>query len=161
MLIKCLGILTLLFITVYFAFEVTMMEKRKLRQAEGFMLFLRHVRAQISCFCTPLTDIFSGFSNDALEECGFLPVAREGNLSCAVDKSKGKIYLEEEEINMLSAFASQLGSSYRNEQLEICDYYIGEFENLFNRVRDEHPKKAKLFRGVVLTGGLMLIVVLI
>ena len=161
MLIKCLGILTLLSITLYFCVEVTMMEKRKLRQTEGFLLFLRHIRAEISCFCTPLAEIFASFKNDALEECGFLREARDGNLQKAIEKTRSKIYLEEEEINMISALSSQLGSSYRDEQLEICDYYIDEFENLFTHARDEHQKRSKLCRGVVLTGGLMLIVVLV
>lgn len=161
MLIKCLGIMTLMTITIYLSFEMTLMEKRKLRQTEGFLLFLRHIRAQISCFCTPLSDIFSSFENDALSECGFLKEAQNGDFATAITRCRSKIYLEEEEINMLSSFASQLGTSYRSEQLEICDYYIGEFENLFTRKREDHPKKSKLCRGVILTGGLMLIVVLV
>ncbi len=161
MLIKGIGIAFLTAITVYLCFEATKMEKKKLRQAEGFLLFLRHVKAQISCYCAPLGEIFAEFANDALEECGFLPVLREKGLADAVKKSRSSIYLEEEEINMLTAFASQLGTGYRSEQLEICDYYIGEFENLLNLKREEHPKKSKLGRTVVLTGGLMLIVVLL
>ena len=161
MIVKCLGILTLLSITLYFCYELTMLEKRRLRQTEGFLLLLRHIRAEISCFCSPLCEIFDAFQNESLEECGFLSALKSSNLSEAIEKTRSRIYLEQEEINMLGALASQLGSSYRDQQIELCDYYIGEFENLFTKTREEHPKRSKLCRGVVLTGGLMLIIVLI
>ena len=159
MLLKVCGALTLLILTLYLCYEATSMERRRVRQTEGFLLLLRHIRSQISCFCTPVRDILSSFENEALERSGFLCEARSGDFVSALDICKDRIYLDTEEINLLIAFGEELGKSYREEQIENCDYYIGELENLYGKRREEQPKRARLFRSLVLTCGLMVIIV--
>ncbi len=158
---KIAGAFTLLFITLYLCYEASRMEFRRLRQTEGFLLLIRHVKAQISCFCTPLAEIFAEFENSSLEAIGFTSALREGGFSYALEKCKDKIYLDTERINMLANFGEELGKSYREEQIECCDYYIGELENAYTKTRDEQPRRAKLYRSLLLTGGLMVIIVFI
>ena len=161
MLIKVCGAATLLLITLYLCYEASRMELRRVRQTEGFLLLIRHIKAQISCFCAPLADIFEEFENSSLESIGFTAALREGGFSYAVEKCREKIYLDPEEINMLSSFGEELGKSYREEQLECCDYYIGELESSYSRTRDEQPRRSRLYRSLLLTGGLMVIIVFI
>ena len=104
MLIKACGALTLLLITLYMCLEASRMEMRRVRQTEGFLLLLRHIKAQISCFCTPLCDIYRDFENDSLSSVGFVSALREGGFSYALEACRGKIYLESEVINMLLGF---------------------------------------------------------
>lgn len=159
MLLKACGISTLLILTVYLCYEATSMEAKRVRQTEGFLLLLRHIKAQISCFCTPVCDIFSSFENEALACIGFLDTLKKNDFSSALDICREKIYLDGEEINLLSAFGEELGKSYRQEQIENCDYYIGELESSYTRRREEQPRKSRLYRSLVLTGGLMVIIV--
>ena len=159
--LKIAGACTLLLITLYLCYEASRMEFRRLRQTEGFLLLIRHVKAQISCFCTPLADIFAEFENSSLASIGFTEALREGGFTYAVEKCRDKIYLDEEGINMLTHFGEELGKSYREEQIECCDYYIDELESTYSKTRDEQPKRAKLYRSLLLTGGLMVIIVFI
>ena len=161
MLLKICGTLTLLIITAYLCYEASALEAKRVRQAEGFLLLLRHVKAQISCFCTPTCEIFASFENEALSDIGFLERLSKGDFCTALEESRDKIYLDEEEINLLTAFGRELGKGYRQEEIEGCDYYIGELENAYAKKREEQPKKSRLYRSLVLTGGLMLIIVFI
>lgn len=159
MLLKVCGSLTLLILTLYLCCQASTLERRRVKQTEGFLLLLRHIKAQISCFCTPVRDIFFSFENEALERAGFLCEAEKGDFASALSSCRDKIYLEGEEINLLLAFGEELGKSYREEQLESCDYYIGELEALYAKRREEQPKRLRLFRSLVLSGGLMVIIV--
>ncbi len=161
MLFKIFGTLTLLIITAYLCYEASSLEAKRVRQTEGFLLLLRHIKAQISCFCAPTDDIFSSFENESLSAIGFLQKLKEGDFCSAVHSCRDKIYLDEEEINLLTAFGRELGKSYRQEEIEGCGYYIGELESAYAKKREEQPKKSRLYRSLVLTGGLMLIIVFI
>lgn len=161
MLFKIFGTLTLLTITAYLCYQASRLEMKRVRQAEGFLLLLRHVKAQISCFCAPTCDIFSSFENEALSDIGFLEELKKGDFCRAVSLCRDKIYLDEGEINLLIAFGHELGKGYRQQEIEGCDYYISELECAYAKKREEQPKKSRLYRSLVLTGGLMLIIVFI
>ena len=161
MMIKACGALALLAVTLYLCIEASSMEVRRVRQAEGFLMLIRHIKAQISCFCTPLGDIFRDFENDTLSSIGFMSVLREKGFRAALDECREKIYLDDEEINMLASFADELGTSYREEQMEFCDYYISTLEQSYRKSRELQPARARLYRSLLLTGGLMVIIVFI
>lgn len=162
MFFKICGVLVLGAMTYYLCHSLTRFESRRIRQTEGFLLLLRHIKAMISCYRAPVREIYDGFSCRALEECGFIDALRlEGSFERAIQICRERIYLEEEEINLLTAFGRELGKSYRDEEVESCDYYIGEFERAFAGRREEHPKRVKLYRSLVITGALMLVIVLI
>ena len=62
MLVKTLGIILLLCGSLYLCVSFSLFERRRLEQCEGFMLLIRHVKAQISCFHMPLSRIWQTFS---------------------------------------------------------------------------------------------------
>ena len=45
---------------------------------------------------------------------------------------------------LLRDFSNTLGSSYREEQLRCCDYYIARLVPLCERLRTELPKRLRL-----------------
>ena len=162
MLVKTLGIILLLSGSLYLCFSFSLFEKRRLEQCEGFLLLIRHLKAQISCFHTPLGRIYASFTHGELERCGFLPILRQtGNLSMALKDAKKDIWLSEEEFTLLNAFAGEVGGSYVDEQISCCDYYIGELERAYKERREEIPGRKKLYRSLFITGGLMLAIVLL
>lgn len=160
--IKTIGAVLLLCITVYLCVAFTWNEARRLRQLEGLLLLLRTVRGQISCFRTPVDRIYASFENEALERCGFLPALRQtGDFTQALEAVGPRLLMPEEEARLLSSFGLELGGTYRDEQVAACDYYISELENCFARRREERPRRLRLGRSLLLTGGLMLILVFI
>ncbi len=161
MLIKACGAIALLTVTLYLCIQASSMEIRRVRQTEAFLLLLRHIKAQISCFCMPLCDIFRDFENDSLASVGFISVLRERGFRAAIEECREKIYLDEEEINMLCGFGDELGKSYRESEMEFCDYYISTLEQSYSKSREQQPARSRLYRSLLLTGGLMVIIVFI
>ncbi len=161
MLIKWIGIFLLAAATLYIALDLARSCRQRTRQTEAILLLIRHVRAKISCFSTPVGEILADFENEVLERSGILPSARENGLAAAVRAASERGCISRAQADMLSDMWGQLGGGYREEAVKICDYYISEFESTLSHEREEHPRMARLLRGVVLTGGAMLIIVLI
>lgn len=162
MLLKTFGVILLLSGSLYLCFSFSVFERRRLAQCEGFLLFIRHIKAQISCFHMPLGRIYASFTSEELERCGFLGALRESeDVGKALDAAKGQIWLSKEEMSLLRAFSGELGVSYVDEQVSCCDYYIGELERAYAERRSELPSRAKLYRSLFITGGLMLVIILI
>ena len=160
--VRSLGVILLLSGSLYLCFSFAAFERRRLEQCEGFLLLLRHIKAQISCFRMPLARIFESFQCPELARCGFLQAVQEhGDFAQALRECKGKIWLSGEEMDLLFAFASELGRSYFEEQISLCDYYIGEFEQAYASRRRDLPVRTKLYRSLFLTGALLVVIVLL
>lgn len=160
--LKTLGVILLLSGSLYLCFSFSVFERRRVQQCEGFLLLLRHIRAQIACFRMPLGRIWDSFSSAELQRCGFLDALRQkGDFAQALSCCKGQIWLSREELDLLYAFGGELGRSYFEEQVACCDYYIGELEQAYAQRRSEQPARTKLYRSLFLTGGLMLVIVLL
>lgn len=157
-----IGALLLLGCSFYLGACLAAVEKWRVRQYEGFLLFVRHIRNSITCFQTPIEEIYAAFANVALERCGLLPALRAGcNLPAALHRCRDSLYVEAEEWRTLSAFASEVGKSYTQEQARICDYTIKELEAALHRQKEEGPRRARGARALAVCGGLALLILLL
>lgn len=162
MLLKTFGVILLLSGSLYLCFCFTQFERRRLQQCEGLLLLLRHIKAQISCFHMPLGRIYATFSSEELERCGFLEALRQTeDISKALDSAKGEMWLSGEEMTLLRAFSGEVGASYVEEQIACCDYYIGQLEQAYAERKTALPARRKLYRSLFITGGLMLVIILL
>ena len=159
--IGTLGAKTILSMTLYVALLFSNMQSRRQKNLECFLLLIRFIESEISCYQTPLDDIYRRFDGDALERCGFSAVLREKGLKEALVECKEALCLSDEEYRLLLDFSGELGKSYREEQLRGCDYYRRMLESYCNEGRQELPARLKLCRSLTLTGGLLLVVLLI
>ena len=160
--IKTLGVILLLSGSLYLCFSFSAFERRRVLQCEGFLLLLRHIRAQIACFRMPHDRIWESYSSAELARCGFLDALREkGDFTQALLAVRSQIWLSREELDLLLAFGGELGRSYFEDQVSCCDYYIGELEQAYAERRSEQPKRVKLYRSLFLTGSLMLVIILL
>ena len=71
------------------------------------------------------------------------------------------LYIDQNEFELLYAFASELGRGFQEEQLNSCDYHIGALEELYAKQKNEMPKKCKIYRTLIFTIGIMIIIILI
>ena len=159
--LKLMGGVLLLGCFSYIGYYVAGMEGRRVRQAEGFLLLLRHIRAGIVCFADPLAEIYHRFENEALEACGFLAALREGGFLHALHACRDCLYITAEEVRILHAFGSEVGKSNTREQAGACDYAIGELEGALRRHREEAPRRARAARSLAVCGGLALLILLL
>jgi stage III sporulation protein AB len=156
-----LGALLLLGSFGYVGYALVGVEHRRVRQTEGFLLLLRHIRNGIVCFSAPIEEIYAGFQNESLEECGFLPALRQGGFAYALQACRHSLLLEAEELHTLSAFAGEVGKSYSREQASICDYTMGELEQALRHRREEAPRRARAAASLALCAGLALLILLL
>ena len=158
---RLIGAAALLLLSVYTGASLASMEKKRLRQTEGFLLLVRYIREQISCFRRPLPEIYTGFSNEALENAGFLPALAEGDFSSALARARDTLYLEDEEFKLLGAFGESVGQSFEEEQKALCAYTERELEKALARRREETPKRVRVLRTLCAVFGGMIIILLL
>jgi stage III sporulation protein AB len=156
-----LGALLLLGSFGYVGYTLVYMEHQRVRQTEGVLLLLRHIRNGIVCFAFPIEEIYAGFQNESLEACGFLPALRQGGFAHALQVCRHSLWLEAEELRTLSAFAGEVGKSYSHEQARLCDYTAGEIEQALHRRREEAPRRARAAASLALCAGLALLILLL
>ena len=161
MMIKLLGSLAVLGIAAILAVRGASVFRERIAQLEGFVLLVRRIREQIACFRTPQEQILAGFDDPALGRAGFLEVATREGMAAALSAVRDRLYLDESELAALSEFASGLGGGYAEEELVRCDLCLSRLTLALDARREALPKAARLYRTLVLSGALAIIIVLI
>ncbi len=156
-LIKGAGCLLLLFLTFYIARLLAVGRKRRLCLAEGLLLLLNHLSANLSCFSMPLSAVYASFHHEGLEAVGFLSDLRREGLAVALERGREALSLSKEETELLYPFAQRLGKGFLSEEQALCRYTAESFARLYRRHREEFPKKRRTEQALVITGGLMII----
>ena len=136
-------------------------EEDCVRQTEGFLLLLRHARTSISCFRTPLRDIWQSFENRALADCGFLSRLKRDGFTAALAAATPHLYLNKEELRLLTAFGCGIGKSRFEEQITLCNYTLERLEASYAQRVEEAPARRRTAGTLALTGALMLILILL
>ncbi len=118
-------------------------------QTEGFIALLKYIRNQIDCYLMPVDKILAGCDPGILEACG---VSAEADLSGIRSFSElldcCELCISEASAELLRKFAGELGTSYRDTQLKICDYYIGKLAAERDRLQAELPARRKMIMTV-------------
>ncbi len=159
--LRLIGAAALLLLSLYTGSSLAEMEKKRLRQTEGFLLLVRYIREQISCFRRPLPDIYRDFQSEPLRNAGFLPALAKGDFAAALAAAKDGLYLEEEEIGLLYAFAQSVGQSFEEEQKALCAYTERELEKALARRKEETPKRVRVLRTLSAVFGGMIVILLL
>lgn len=149
----CVG-LFVLFSSLGYQREVLRREK----ETEGFLLLLRHIRSRILCFREPISDIIHSFENKYLQKYGFLDMAKTNTPAKAFAVYRQGSLLSQQTKENLTCFFEGLGKSYAAGEVSHCDYYIALLEKELEYLRQESPKKIKLCRSLLYTGGLVTVI---
>ena len=138
---KPIGIVLLLLSGIGCGLALASFERRRCRQAEGFVALLRYIRLQIDCFSLPVGRILATCDGRILADCGVEAVELT---DFATLLRSTRLYLPEECCRLLCDFGVQLGSSYRAEQLRCCDYFLERLTPCCDRLRAELPKRERM-----------------
>ena len=155
---KTLGVLLLLGTGLGIGTALVAFERRRCRQAEGFLQLLRYVRVQIECYALPVGRILNGCEGRILADCG---VESEKTPDFAALLRGTRLYLPEEMCRLLWEFGRQLGGSHREDQLRSCDYYLERWIPWCDRLRAELPKREKMMLLLPMAFAAMLVLLLI
>ena len=134
---------------------------KAVRELEAFLRLISHIGSQIDGLLMPLHSILASYTDPLLENNGFLPEFRENGASCAVEKVRKKLYMDERCITELENFFRGLGCHNADEEARHCAYYEKRVAELAKNARDALPGKSRMCRAFGVLVGIMLAVILL
>ena len=137
--LKLIGSLFFCLSGVIMALSYSRFQTKKLNTIDGFMSLLFYINGQIDCFARPRSDILMSLPAEVFCACN-CPHGAE-TLEELVEASR--IYLDEEPLRLVASFASEFGSTFREEQLRRCDYYISALAEERKRVFSEVQSRSR------------------
>ena len=137
---KALGVLLILAVGAFAATVGVGREKEKLTVLDAWISLLLFVRGQIDCYLLPLDAIFRTADPSLLRAAG---AGRDTDSWESLLRASLPC-LGKESARLLTALIRELGSSYREEQLRRCDYYLCALEKERDRIASALPARQKL-----------------
>lgn len=138
--IKLLGSLLIVCAGGMAAATVARFERRRLSVLDAWIDLLIHVRGQIDCYLLPLDEILASADKTLLTAC-----SPSGQTDSLAELLQGALpYLDAEGRRLLSSLVRELGSSYREEQIKRCDYYIHALQVCREKVAQALPARLKM-----------------
>ena len=156
-LFKTIGLLFILGSGILTSTLLVRFEQKRCRQAEGFLALLRHIRLQIDCFSLPVSRILETLPTQIRTTC-HIP-QNVCDFSTLLDRTP--LLLPDELSELLHAFGRDLGSSYREDQLRLCDYYITRITPYCERIRADLVRRERLALALPLAAAAALALLLI
>lgn len=104
-------------------------ERRRLSVLDAWIELIRSVRTKIDCFLMPQNAILAALEERVVIDCGGTYPCR----SFAQLAQAAKPYLPPDGNRTVAAFASGIGTGYREEQVRACDYYV----ETLRRIREQ------------------------
>ena len=137
---KALGALLILAVGAITAKAGAMREREKLTVLDAWLGLLLYVRGQIDCYLLPLDEIFRDADVELLRaaSAGRKTETWDGLLRASLP------HLGKESARLLTSLIRELGSSYREEQLRRCDYYLAALGKERDRIAAALPARQKL-----------------
>lgn len=139
MTLKLIGSLLFALSGVVMAISYSRFQTKKLNTIDGFMSLLFYIKGQIDCFARPRSEILSTLPAEVFCACN-CPHGAE-TLEELVEASR--IYLDDEPLRLMASFAAEFGSTFREEQLRRCDYYVFALSEERRRVFSEVQSKSR------------------
>ena len=137
--IKLVGGLLFCISGVIMALSYSRFQVKKLNTIDGFISLLFYIKGQIDCFARPRSDILSSLPAEVF--CALNCPHGAETLEEMVEACR--IYLDEEPLRLVASFASEFGSTFREEQLKRCDYYISALTEERRRVFAEVQSRSR------------------
>ena len=143
---KVLGVVILLVAGGYVSMAVTRLERRRLRVLDGYISLLLYIKGQIGCYAMPVCDILASADPAMLAACR--GETYQGIVQPVLPLPEmirdSHVYLEPESERLLCAFSSELGHTFREEQVTRCEYYIEALGEERRRLAESVPARARM-----------------
>ncbi|HIT53757.1 MAG TPA: stage III sporulation protein AB [Candidatus Fimivicinus intestinavium] len=139
---------------------------RRIRALEQILLLLGLINSELAYCRTPVRELMRHIMRHGeLSELPFLQlcgrmceqgVAFPSAWSRALKRQCAERTLRREDISLLQAFGTQLGTTDLEGQLSLCGLYARLFEERLSQAREWKNKYAKLYTSLGVLGGLLI-----
>lgn len=145
---KIVGSLFIIISSILISYRYEATQRQWILNLKSVCRFLEYVRGQIELFSLPLHIIYEKY-NDKTECINALINKEELDyFSSSLDKE-------------LSECFSELGKSYKDEQLKTLDYAIMKIKKELSQAEKEYAQKIKVFRAIALFVGCSAVILLV
>ena len=159
---RLVGVVSLFAVALFLCRALSEHEEKRIKTVESLASLLRRMKTMILCYRMPLDEIYRGIPEGELSELGILPSLWErGDLRAVLSDRSSSLLLSSELRRRLTELADAVGRGDRDSAAELCEYYIGELSREALELRAAAPKRLGLYRSLVVTGMLMLVIVFI
>lgn len=144
-------------------FFIAAEENKKLKALDSLCALLEYIKRRMVAQKMPLYVMFSNFSDEYLEETGFLPLIRSAR--CGTDRlwAEGleKLPLSKEIYSELKHFGEELGLLPLDAQTVRLDVCLQALEQARSEMRQGLQAKKKSIKTVALLFGLLTAIILL
>ncbi len=144
--IKLLGAVLILAVGGFAAYSTARYEKKRLSVLDGWIDLIVYIRAQIDCYLMPMDEILQNGDHTLLDAC--MSPTNATDLDAILRASS--LYLDGEVKRLLEHFVRETGSTFREEQLRRCDYYVSALRTQRERLAAELPARRRLSTALCL-----------
>ena len=142
---------------IYFK-ETVNYEKLKIAQVDAYIKLIEYIKNQVECFNLPIDRIIESCDREILLKCG----AQNASPKTVTEiVNSTNMYLDAEIVDILTKFANEFGTVYREEQIKLCLYYIGELRAYRQGIKEKHNRERKIHLGLCVSFAASLILLLI
>ena len=153
--IRLFGAAFIMLSALFVGREYSSFSDKRTSELRGFLLFVRHVGGRVANFLSYGDELFSGFENESLESCGFLPALRDGeDFADAFESAKNKLSISSSQIEMLGEFFVSFGRDYRDGEIEKITAFLEKYEKEVDRECENMTKNLQVARALLLGGAL-------
>ena len=138
--LKLLGALIILSVGTLCGAVSVGYEKKRVRILDGWIDLIQYIRAKIDCYLMPIGDILSASDRPLGTLCGI--DGEHADLSAILRASRA--FLDGESLRLLRGFIDEIGTTYREEQLRRCDYYVSALRMQREKIAAEFPSRSRL-----------------
>lgn len=151
----------LLFIAAIFCGrEYSSYAERRVREGAGLFALLLHMEKMIDSYLAPSAELFLGFSDERLAECGFLEKMREGGAR-AFSAAKEALTVGEPIKKRLEDYFSLFGKGYKASELSRLRECISDIKKMLSDEQEELEKSVKVTRALLLGGAVGIAILII
>ena len=134
-------------------------ENRGLSEYRGLYRLILHLSSAISELPLPLCEIYATFEDDALLAAGFLPILQKEGLAAAL--SRDCVRIEHEKLAPFRDYAKGLGTRLYTEEQRAARQLAAEAERTLAAWEAALPQSQKITRTLSLTGGALVLLLLL
>lgn len=138
--LKLLGAALILAVGVLCAFLSVRYEKKRICILDGWIDLIQYIRAKIDCYLMPIGEILTSTDRPLRTLCEL--DGAQSDLAAILRASRA--FLDGETLRLLNGFVSEIGTTYREEQLRRCDYYLLALRMQRERCSAELPTKKRI-----------------
>ncbi len=122
------------------AWNLVKLERRKLLVLDAWIDLIFYIRTQIDCYLMPIGEILQSAEPALLRSC----MGDKAVTSLAALLKCAHLYLDPEAHRLLASFVREIGGSYREEQVKLCDYYIESLRRIREKQMEALPAKTRV-----------------